>query len=388
MVEVLPAAPERVADLGCGDGRVTALVLDARPDVAEVVAVDTSPPMLEKARERFAADAGCRSSSTICARASPASARSTSSCRASRSITSKTRGKQALVRGGGEPAAARRRVREPRSRRSRRHPSCTPRSAPRSAARRTIPPTSWSMSRRSWVGCATRACSRSTACGGGAGSRCSSARSADRREPGRELLERFEDDVGAGREQRARVVGPGRDADRDGGRADRRFDVGDGVADVDPGACARSRRRASRRRTRARRPRRLRGARSRCTGARAPPTSRSRRSRVRRAPRTASTAARAPGAGACRRRRSGPSSARGSARSCASTSSAGNHCAELPLELRARAGRARGRRRSARPISCASASMLARMPGRESTSVMSRSKPTVSMRRPSCPRAP
>jgi tRNA (cmo5U34)-methyltransferase len=57
MVEVLPTAPERVADLGCGDGRLTALVLDARPNVVEVVAVDTSPPMLEKARERFAADA-------------------------------------------------------------------------------------------------------------------------------------------------------------------------------------------------------------------------------------------------------------------------------------------------------------------------------------------
>ena len=56
LVEVLPDDPERVADLGCGDGRLTALVLEARPGVTEVVAVDTSPPMLEKARARFAAD--------------------------------------------------------------------------------------------------------------------------------------------------------------------------------------------------------------------------------------------------------------------------------------------------------------------------------------------
>src|SRR4029077_13452181 len=57
LLEVLPAAPARVADLGCGDGRLTALVLDARPGVTEVVAVDASPPMLEKARARFASDA-------------------------------------------------------------------------------------------------------------------------------------------------------------------------------------------------------------------------------------------------------------------------------------------------------------------------------------------
>jgi SAM-dependent methyltransferase len=54
--ELLPPAPRRVLDLGCGDGRVTALVLEARPDVAHVVAVDLSPPMLERARARFADD--------------------------------------------------------------------------------------------------------------------------------------------------------------------------------------------------------------------------------------------------------------------------------------------------------------------------------------------
>jgi SAM-dependent methyltransferase len=56
LVELLPPAPRRVLDLGCGDGRLTALVLDARPDVAEAVAVDASPPMLERARERFATE--------------------------------------------------------------------------------------------------------------------------------------------------------------------------------------------------------------------------------------------------------------------------------------------------------------------------------------------
>jgi len=60
LVEVLPDDPKRVVDLGCGDGRLTALVLEAKPGVTEVVAVDASPPMLEKARERFAADGRVR----------------------------------------------------------------------------------------------------------------------------------------------------------------------------------------------------------------------------------------------------------------------------------------------------------------------------------------
>jgi SAM-dependent methyltransferase len=56
LAEVLPPHPRRVLDLGCGDGRLAALVLDARPGVSEVVAVDVSPPMLERARQRFADD--------------------------------------------------------------------------------------------------------------------------------------------------------------------------------------------------------------------------------------------------------------------------------------------------------------------------------------------
>ena len=54
LVDVLPTAPRRVLDLGCGDGRLTALVLAHRTSVTDVVALDRSPPMLERARERFA----------------------------------------------------------------------------------------------------------------------------------------------------------------------------------------------------------------------------------------------------------------------------------------------------------------------------------------------
>jgi SAM-dependent methyltransferase len=54
--EVLPEQPTRAADLGCGDGRLAALVLDARPSVRELIAVDASPPMLAKVRERFESD--------------------------------------------------------------------------------------------------------------------------------------------------------------------------------------------------------------------------------------------------------------------------------------------------------------------------------------------
>jgi SAM-dependent methyltransferase len=56
LAELLPPEPARVLDLGCGDGRLAQLVLDARPSVTSVVGVDLSPPMLEAARERFAGD--------------------------------------------------------------------------------------------------------------------------------------------------------------------------------------------------------------------------------------------------------------------------------------------------------------------------------------------
>jgi tRNA (cmo5U34)-methyltransferase len=53
VVDVLPAAPRSLLDLGCGDGRLTELALACRPSLKRAVAVDRSLPMLERARERF-----------------------------------------------------------------------------------------------------------------------------------------------------------------------------------------------------------------------------------------------------------------------------------------------------------------------------------------------
>jgi SAM-dependent methyltransferase len=47
--------PGRVLDLGCGDGRLTALVLAAYPDSTAICA-DMSPPMLEAVTARFSGD--------------------------------------------------------------------------------------------------------------------------------------------------------------------------------------------------------------------------------------------------------------------------------------------------------------------------------------------
>ncbi|HXP33288.1 MAG TPA: class I SAM-dependent methyltransferase, partial [Acidimicrobiales bacterium] len=54
--ELLPEHPRSVLDLGCGDGRLANLALEARPTVTHVVAVDVSAPMLDRARRRFADD--------------------------------------------------------------------------------------------------------------------------------------------------------------------------------------------------------------------------------------------------------------------------------------------------------------------------------------------
>jgi tRNA (cmo5U34)-methyltransferase len=56
LVEFLPTAPRRALDLGCGDGRLIRLLLEARPELEEVVGVDLSPPMLERAAQHFAGD--------------------------------------------------------------------------------------------------------------------------------------------------------------------------------------------------------------------------------------------------------------------------------------------------------------------------------------------
>lgn len=55
LLTALPDRVGRVLDLGTGDGRLIALVRDAHPN-AEAVGLDSSPAMLDRAAERFAAD--------------------------------------------------------------------------------------------------------------------------------------------------------------------------------------------------------------------------------------------------------------------------------------------------------------------------------------------
>lgn len=55
VLELLPYRLDRVLDLGAGDGRLLALIKNHKT-VCESVAVDFSPPMLERARTRFAGD--------------------------------------------------------------------------------------------------------------------------------------------------------------------------------------------------------------------------------------------------------------------------------------------------------------------------------------------
>jgi tRNA (cmo5U34)-methyltransferase len=55
LLDQIQIKPERILDLGTGDGRLMALVKLKYPD-AEGVALDFSEPMLERARKRFAED--------------------------------------------------------------------------------------------------------------------------------------------------------------------------------------------------------------------------------------------------------------------------------------------------------------------------------------------
>src|SRR5688500_10289998 len=55
VLELLPSRVRRVLDLGCGDGRLLALVRLARPEVSGV-ALDFSPAMIAAAQARFAGD--------------------------------------------------------------------------------------------------------------------------------------------------------------------------------------------------------------------------------------------------------------------------------------------------------------------------------------------
>ena len=56
LVSVLPDSPCSVLDLGCGDGRLSALILEHRHSVQRVVALDSSPAMLGRAEDRFRGD--------------------------------------------------------------------------------------------------------------------------------------------------------------------------------------------------------------------------------------------------------------------------------------------------------------------------------------------
>lgn len=52
LMEIVPTDPQRVLDLGCGDGQVIGRVVDAHPHV-EAIAADFSEEMLSRARARF-----------------------------------------------------------------------------------------------------------------------------------------------------------------------------------------------------------------------------------------------------------------------------------------------------------------------------------------------
>jgi tRNA (cmo5U34)-methyltransferase len=57
LLQALPERVDRVLDLGSGDGRLVSLLHSAHPDTV-ATGLDSSEPMLARARERFAGDAG------------------------------------------------------------------------------------------------------------------------------------------------------------------------------------------------------------------------------------------------------------------------------------------------------------------------------------------
>lgn len=60
MLEALPARIGALLDLGCGDARLAKLVSNAHPEIGSIVAVDTSEPMLERARSALGTDPRAR----------------------------------------------------------------------------------------------------------------------------------------------------------------------------------------------------------------------------------------------------------------------------------------------------------------------------------------
>jgi tRNA (cmo5U34)-methyltransferase len=57
LLQALPERVDRVLDLGTGDGRLVSLLRSAHPD-AEAIGVDSSEPMLARAREHFGEETG------------------------------------------------------------------------------------------------------------------------------------------------------------------------------------------------------------------------------------------------------------------------------------------------------------------------------------------
>ncbi len=53
LLDALPDAVTTIVDLGCGDGRLIELALDAHPEITKAIGLDNSPPMLDLARQRF-----------------------------------------------------------------------------------------------------------------------------------------------------------------------------------------------------------------------------------------------------------------------------------------------------------------------------------------------
>ena len=92
LLEALPNAVAKVVDLGCGDGRLIELVLDAHPELTEATGLDNSPPMLDLARQRFAGQARVDRRARSRRRRFPVCATSTQWSRASLSITCPMRG--------------------------------------------------------------------------------------------------------------------------------------------------------------------------------------------------------------------------------------------------------------------------------------------------------
>jgi tRNA (cmo5U34)-methyltransferase len=57
LLQALPEPVDRFLDLGTGDGRLVSLLRSAHPE-AEAIGLDSSEPMLARARERFDGDTG------------------------------------------------------------------------------------------------------------------------------------------------------------------------------------------------------------------------------------------------------------------------------------------------------------------------------------------